>query len=281
MKKLISIFSLILLVGSSSFAQKVWTEPADNIDPADTLKIYVDLTKMDCDKLVGNPGPLYIWTWMPGDPVNGNGSWNASNTDNAWTNVGPDIWRFTMIPTEFYGVPAQDVYDKDIFFLVKALDGGSGGDCSSAGLENKTEDLTVAVDPPVAPNLKVKSFPAADGDDIVYITQKDIFSLRYDNNEEEKVSMQNVSDLFVYARAYDTTGTEYKPALLSQVGNNPKLQMRNNGDGTFTWSIQPAKVFNIPDTQVLDYVKLQIMKPKLTNSNDAVDGEFVYYFRCQ
>ena len=126
-------------------AQKWWTEPED-IDPNDSVKIFVDLTKMDCDKLVGNAGPLYIWTWQPADPVAGNGDWDNSNEDMIMTNEGPDIWSITILPVDFYGVSAQEVYDNNIHFLVKADDGGSGGDCSVAGDENKTEDLEIEVE---------------------------------------------------------------------------------------------------------------------------------------
>ena len=149
MKKIVATVALGLsLLSQSAWTQKVWTEPVVVTDPTDSVKIYIDLTKMDCSKLVGFAGPLYIWTWKPADPVGGNGAWNASNTDHEWTNESPDIWSIKFVPTDFYGVSAQDVYDNDIFFLVKALDGGGGGDCSAAGNEWKTEDLSVTVNPP-------------------------------------------------------------------------------------------------------------------------------------
>ena len=148
-KHILLAFAMILASASGLLAQKVWTEPETDIDPEDTLKIYIDLSQMDCDKLLGTTDPVYLWSWMPADPVNGNGDWSNSNTDNEWESIGGDIYRFTMIPTEFYGVDAQTVYDNDISFLAKSLDGGSGGDCSAAGDENKTEDLMVAVDPPI------------------------------------------------------------------------------------------------------------------------------------
>lgn len=281
MKKItVLLASLLLLAGVSLQAQKVTTEPEVYTDPTDTLKIIIDLTQMDCDKLVGTTDPLYIWSWMPAEPVNGNGDWDASNLDNAWVNEGPDIWSFKMVPTEFYGVTAQEVYDNDIFFLVKAEDGGSGGDCSAAGDEFKTEDLTVEVDPPASPVQKVKSFPAVADGDSLFSTQDDIFSLVYDNSQEEKPTMIDPGDLYVYARAYDTDGDEYKPSAISQVGSNPDLMMTQDGS-IYRWIIWPAKLFDIPAGKTLEYVNLQIVKPVITNTDDAVDGNWVYYFRCQ
>lgn len=278
-KKLLSLAAAALLSGGVAQAQKVWTVPAEYTNPEDTLQIFVNLSLMDCQSLVNHPGPLYLWSWMPNDPVNGNGSWNASNTANAWTNEGPNIWSFKMKPTDFYGASAQDIYTDDIFFLVKALDGGGGGDCSATGGEFKTEDLTIEVNPPGAVVQKVASFPAkADGDSL-FISKDDIFTLIYDNTLELKASMQNATDLYVYARAYDTDGVEYRPSPISQVGSNAALRMTKEGT-TFKWSIWPADLFDIPAGKSIDYLRLQIMKPVLVTSDDAVDGTFVYYMRC-
>lgn len=280
MKTTIAFAALVsCLCVSVAWGQKMWTEPAVVTDPTDSVKIYIDLTQMDCDKLVGYAGPLYIWTWKPADPVNGNGMWNASNTDHAWTNEGPDVWSITLLPTEFYGVSAQEVYDNDIHFLAKALDGGGGGDCSQAGNEWKTEDLSIDVNPPGPLLRKVYSFPDVQDGDSLALRQNDVFTLLYDNSQEDKVTMQNPGDLYVYARAYDTDGMEYKPSVISQVGSNAALKMNQSGT-LYTWSIWPEQVFNIPASKTLDYVRLQIMKPNLVTSDDAVDGTFEYHFRC-
>ena len=278
-KHILLAFAMILASATGLLAQKVWTEPETDIDPEDTLKIYIDLSQMDCDKLLGTTDPVYLWSWMPADPVNGNGDWSNSNTDNEWESLGNEIYRFTMIPTEFYGVDAQTVYDNDISFLAKSLDGGSGGDCSAGGDENKTEDLMVAVDPPTGGLVKVFPFPSfADGDSMG-ITQKDVFTVFYDNSIEDKASMQNAGDLYVYPTAFDLNGNTYRPATIANVGSTPSLQMTKNGT-LYNWTIQPESLFNIPDGEVLDYIQLQIVKPVIVNSDDTVDGTFNYFFRC-
>jgi len=278
MKKHILILAAFLLTAVGAVnAQKVYTDP-EEIDPNSDVTIFVDLTQMDCDKLLGNSGPMYIWSWMPAEPVVGNGDWDNSNAALEMTNEGPDLWSITFTPTDFYGVTAADVYENDISFLVKAQDGGSGGDCSAAGAEFKTEDLMIEVDPPQLGPVKVFSFPEV-ANDSVSINQDDIFTLVYDNSVEEKPSMQNATDLYVYARAYDSNGTRYRPASLSQVGNTPELQMSSDGS-TFRWTVQPSRVFQVPDGVSLDYLELQIVKPVIANSDDAVDGTFIFFLRC-
>ena len=235
---------------------------------------------MDCDILVGTTDPLYIWTWMPADPVNGNGDWSSSNTDNQWEDLGNDVYRFTMIPTEFYGVTAQEVYDNDISFLAKKEDGGSGGDCSSAtGTEDKTEDITIEVDPPTGGAVKVYPFPSFNDGDSLALTQKDIFTVFYDNSIEDKVSMQNPGDLYVYVTAFDMNGNNYRPATIGTVGSTPSLKMTQEGS-LYRWTIQPERLFNIPNGETLNRIELQVVKPVIVNSDDTVDGTFNYFFRC-
>ena len=82
MNKTIAILTFLLLGASLQLsAQKIWTDPVEYKTPEDSVTIFVDLTMMDCDKLVGHPGPLYLWSWMPAEPLVGNGAWGASNTD--------------------------------------------------------------------------------------------------------------------------------------------------------------------------------------------------------
>lgn len=277
-QKLIFLFAAVLLATGLN-AQKAWIDPATIIDVNDTVTIYVDLTKCDAQALVGNPGPLYIWTWMPNDPVAGNGQWGDSNEDMIMTAEGNDIWSKKIVPAEFYGVAnAQPFYDNGISLLVKADDGSGSG-----GVEDKTEDLAIVVAPPFVPQKKVYSFPSPDGLDTLSSTPKDIFTLIYDNSIEDKVSMQNATDLYIYARCTTNTGLEVKPATLGQVRNTPKLQMTNNGDGTFRWMILPEEIFDtVPAGQWIVTMRFQVMKPVFPlTSDDAVDGEFYFHYRCQ
>ena len=277
------IFAAALLLAGFAIqpilAQKVWTEPATVTNPADSVKILIDLTLMDCQSLVGSSGPLYLWSWLPAEPVSGNGDWNNSNTDNAWTNESPDVWSITILPTDFYGVVAQDFYDSDMHFLAKELYGGGGVDCAAGGTEFKTEDLVVEVNPPGMLVRKVYTFPDTHDGDTVSIKQTDVFTLLYENSLEEKVTMQNVTDLAVYARAFDTDGNQYRPATISQVRNHPELAMTSEGS-LFKWTIIPERVFNIPVGKTLSEVRLQIMKPDLVDSDDAVDNLWEFFFRC-
>lgn len=146
-QKFLFLFSAMVFLGSGLWAQKAWIDPITITDVNDTVTIYVDLTKCDAQALVGNAGPLYIWTWQPNDPVAGNGLWGDSNEDMIMTSEGNDVWSKKIVPAEFYGVAnAQPFYDTGISLLVKADDGSGTG-----GVEDKTEDLNIVVPPPFIP----------------------------------------------------------------------------------------------------------------------------------
>lgn len=280
MKKITFAFALILFAFGGLNAQKAWIDPPTITDVNDSVTVYVDISKCDCQRLLNTVDDVFMWSWNPADPVPGNGDWTASNPDMIMTPQGNNIWSKTIHPGDFYGVAnAQPFYDNGISFLAKLSDGTGlgGGGCD----EDKTEDLNITIDPPFVPQQKVIAFPAADATDSLYIRNNDIFTIKYDNTIEDKVSMQNATDLYVYARCSTSTGTEIKVANLNQVGNTPELQMTNNGDGTFTFMIIPERLFGTAGSgNSITSMRFQIMKPVLQNSDDAVDGIFEYFFRC-
>lgn len=283
-KHIIILFSLIGMALPELSAQFYWTVP-DEINPEEEVTIFVDVSQdPGCQKLVGITEDLYIWTWEPA-ALTGNGSFCGTWTSSAETakvkHEGGDIYSITFIPTEFYGVDAATVYEKDISFLLKAKDGGSGADCSATGGEFKTSDIKVEVDPPVTGPRKVFSFPDKVKKDTLAISQSDIFTLIYDNKLEEKPSMIGVTDLYVYARAFTVNGANLRVSALKDVGNNPRLAMTSVGNGIFRFPFVPEMLFDVPAGDRIATLRLQIIRKNLATSSDAVDGEFLFELKCE
>lgn len=272
MKKLF-VLAILFLSASKVEAQKIWAEP-EGFGPEDSITIYVDIKQCDCTKLVGNAGPLYMWTWKPSENATvSNGQWSSSNEELQMTNEGDDVWSFKMVPTAFYDVDAQTVYDEDIHLLVKAKDGGGGGTCED---EFKTEDLELLVDPPASPIKKVYTFPVANADSLL-IGADDVFTLIYDNAIEAKESLQGITDFYVYPKAIGSDEEEYKIVSLAQVGNSPELEMTNEGNKVFSYSFIPNLSFDMPDGVAIVGLKFRLIRKQVTNSDDAVDGDFIFY----
>ncbi|WNJ19236.1 hypothetical protein [Pontibacter sp. G13] len=286
-RHILSLAAGALMLPTAVMAQ-VTTDP-EVVVPTQEILISIDVASIpvcgSCEEslkdIVDGGEDLYIWTWAPaehaqGHPLaNGTGStpWKDSNEALKLTRVGESyVFTFTMTPTDFYEVDAATVYANDISFLVKPKDGGGYGDP-----DRKSDDLFIPVDPPVTGPQKVYSFPATASEDTLYQNADDVFTLFYDNTLEEKASMQDASELYVYARAILDDGSEIKVANLGQIANFPELGMDNVGEGLFRWSVIPSEVYDIPAGKKLVRLRLQMAKPFATSQNDAVDGEFNFY----
>lgn len=262
-------------------AQKAWMTP-DPINPDDSVTIWVDIKQCDCKRLLGSTEPLYFWTWMPrelpaSDPLS-NGTWLASNEALKMTSAGNDIWFFKMVPTKFYGVTSGTIYDKDFSFLIKKKDGtgAGGGGCN----EDKTEDLKISIDPPKQGPQKVKPFPALAVKDTLSTSWNDVFTLIYDNQLEEKDSLEGKSDFYVFVQGLGDNGTTYTITPITQVGNNPKLAMQSIGSQKFDFQTIPSQLFEgiVPAGVKLRYLRFQIVRKKISSSDDTVDGVYIYWF---
>lgn len=263
---------ILALVFTTSFLgsyAQITIEPAEWL-PCEQIKIIIDITQGECDKLVGT-GPtesLYLWTWMPAGPAieGGNGAWESSNELLKLTYEGPNLWSYTMVPTEFYGVEAAAVYTNGFSMLVKKKNGGSGPGCDP----DKTSDYTLAVPAPFV-SKKVYLFP-----EIVF--QDDFMTFIYDENLETKASMQNLSEYYVYARAIDTDGGVYEISPASQVGDNPKLKLKDKGNGKYGITVIPKAFFSVPNGKTILNIEFTVRKKvvidPLTDQVDEVAAPF-------
>lgn len=279
MKKL-SIFTPLLIMFNLGFAQLAWVEPDPTI-ATEKITIYVDLSKLDLSlehnqKLFDNPGPMYIWTWRPkehpiGHPlVNGEGekAWQNSNEALKMTQApekGEKVWKYEMIPTEFYEVAASAVYSNGLSFLVKPKNGGGYGDP-----DIKSNDINLAINPPKTDKGAVYLFPSVVLDD-------EIATFVYDNAAEKKATMSNLSpseELYVYikATAIDTATqvvTTYQPSSFFQVPNNPNLKLENTSATQWKLYMIPRTFLNIPLTQKLQEIEFIVRKKNWSSDDDS------------
>lgn len=280
------ITASFILFGLNAFSQ-VTTEPAEDIDPEQPLKIIVDITQFDAsqehvqnlqaDAAAGLD--LYIWTWSPYEfptghaKANGTGAaaWKSSNELLKMTKEAENIYSYTLTPTEFYEVDAATVYEKDISFLVKPKDGGGYGDP-----DRKSDDLTIPIDPPKLERDPAYIFPEAGSDD-------DIFTIYYNNADEQKEDMQDLEpqDCYVYATATLSDSTEVKIAPnFFTVGTYPELQMEYIGDGMFRKFIYPTDFFEVPEGKTITKMLFVVMKSQYLSGKDRIDYDVTAVLGC-
>ncbi len=286
LKNVIAAF-LVMLCGLTAQAQ-VTTEPAEDIDPTQTLKIIIDISQLDASQehvqnlqaAAAAGKDLYFWTWSPfefpaGSPKeNGTGAqaWKNSNELLKLTKEATDIYSFTLVPTDFYEVDAATVYEKDIMFLVKPKDGGGYGDPDA-----KSDDLKVVIDPPKLERDPAYVFPKAGQTD-------DIFTIYYDNSKEEKLSMQNLSadECYIYAEATlsDSTIIKVAPNFFA-VGTYPELKLEYTGDNTFRKFVYADDLFSVPEGKTVTAMKFVIIRQVYLSSKDRLDYDIPISLKCK
>lgn len=285
--KFLMASALLLGIATQANAQAAYLDKPDEFDPAKPCKIMVNLklTTNQWDIVnIAQTEDMYLWIWKPkehpaGHPLaNGTGSaaWKSSNPALKMTKESEGVYSYTFTPTVFFETDAATVYKENFNFLVKPMDGGGYGDP-----DKKTEDLLIEVDPPAGPVVKIQSVPMGKGakKDTIGTTTMDVFSVIYNNNAEEKISMQKATELYVYPIAYDSAGAVYKLASnAKRVADFPKLKMKMTAPGIFQFSIIPEKLFNMPAGKKIYRIEYQIVKPNLVDTNDAIDDKMIYFF---
>jgi hypothetical protein len=288
MKSIIYILALLALPVFAQ-AQATWLDPADAAAD-DTVRLYVDLTQTSNEwgivEAAAGGEDMFIWTWKPvehplGHPLRnglGDQEWKESNDMLKMTKESEGIYYYEMVPTEFYEVDANTVYAEDFHFLVKPKDGGGYGDP-----DIKTEDLLIKIDPANCDPRKVGTFPdVINADGVLPMTGDEVMVLIYDNNMEEKPTMQNVTeDLFVYARGTTANGESVRVESLRNVSDNENLQMVNKGGGIYHWYVIPNQLYQdvVSGGDKIQTLRLQIMQRGAQNSDQIVEGTFEYILR--
>ena len=89
---------------------KIWTYPVV-YQYDEEVSWYFDLagTTFDEDE------DVYIWIWSPTEPDAGN--WENSSEFAKLSYEGDYIWRFDLVPTEYFGVTSQEIKDGPGFWL--------------------------------------------------------------------------------------------------------------------------------------------------------------------
>lgn len=283
--------ALLLILFSSfymanTYGQAVYLDKPEEFDPAKPTKIMVNLklTKNEFGIIeAAAKEDMYLWIWKPlehpaGHPLaNGTGSaaWKSSNEALKMTKESDGLYSYTLTPVDFFGVTPAAVYKENFHFLVKPKDGGGYGDP-----DIKSEDLVIEVDPPAGPVVKLRSLPVGIGGkkDTLRTTTADVFTLLYNNSVEEKSSMTNAAELYIFPVAYDENGNAYKLASSAKrVADFPQLKMRKNAFGVFQHSFIPDKMFTLPAGAKIIKMEFNIVKPNLINSDDQIDEKPTFF----
>ena len=264
MKKIIGLIIPMTFLAFVSLGQAAWIDP----DPANVnaeIKLMVNVADpaCECDLLIDNDiegDSIFIWTWEPNGPPGGNGEWSASNLAMKMTSEGDNIWSFTMVATEFYGVNASVIYDDGISFLAKEYDGSP-----IDGAEPKSVDFHVTVEPPGCVD-KVCTFPG-------FFKEDDYLTIIYNNWLESNPGLQNIPPddcYFLPVAVADGVDYHYINNEFSQdiATEHPELNMTYEGEGKFASTILSDEFFReMSENPVPDGVPIEMIKVRFRMSS--------------
>jgi hypothetical protein len=277
--KYIAIIAFTLL-STLSFAQKAWVVP-EQFNPGDSITLYVDVSKTDCQRLLNTTADVFMWTWEPGDPVIGNGNWTASNPDMQMTRdaTNPNIYYMKLVPNQFWVLGNEsEIYSKGISFLAKLADGtgGGGGGCD----EDKTEDLHIDATPIPGCNTKFCQFPTV-------VFWDDYFTFLYDNRLEDKSGMKEsvvgMDNFSMYIRVVYDDGTKGTYASYNEVKNHPELGLVKGDDDYYTSTFVFAELLKdlVVTGKTITAVEIQVMdKNYPSGPNSVSDGKHFIAIGC-
>ncbi|MFM9986222.1 MAG: hypothetical protein ACKVOK_13370 [Flavobacteriales bacterium] len=204
---------------------------------------------------------VYLWSWMPAEPVGGNGTWAASNESRKLTHVSGLLFSVTFIPVEFYGVDGPTFFSSGISCLAKLKDGNAYPDDGFG--EAKTPDLHVDIVPKLCDNLYCVFPQLAKAEDYVTIT--------YDNTQEPNVAMQGVGadECYLYFRIEQDLFTGFYYEQDQNIASTlPALKMKPvaGETGKFRLTFIPSDFFDgiLPDGFDINTIKFFAIKPGVT-----------------
>jgi hypothetical protein len=146
----------ILLTASILFLFCAARGQALTIDPSpgvwnQTMVILIDVNQTSDglkSMLMNHPeqqDSVYLWCWLPGSPVDGNGQWGQSSFNMKMTHLGNMLYGINITPSTFFTCTEADFYAGQLSCLAKLRNGNAFA--SDGAGEAKTEDLSIWIVP--------------------------------------------------------------------------------------------------------------------------------------
>ena len=281
LKQLFSACALLLVAGSV-WAQKAYVLPSPT-DANSEMTLYIDMSKSE-DGIQNNglkaileafpDTTVYLWTWQPAGPAQGNGDWDNSADHQELTKVGNMLYSMTFIPTEYYGVDGPQLFSLGISCLAKLKNGGA---MDGFEFEAKSEDMHVDIIPQLC-SARMCIFPELREDD-------DFLSITYDNTQEPYEGLQNMGsdECYLYVLGKVDLFTSYEYVALADVTNTPELQMEDIGEGKFRMTFIPEDLFEgvLAEGEELQELWYYVVRPGFDYPPGPPPFEVISFLDCE
>ncbi|MGQ1946184.1 hypothetical protein ACT3CD_03650 [Geofilum sp. OHC36d9] len=235
MKTFIYSFIVLIFLPSVLYAQteeageiaKIWSYPAV-YQYTEQVSWYFDLA----GTTFAEDEDVYLWIWSPSEPDAGN--WENSSDYAKLSYEGNSIWRFDLIPTEYFGVSAEDIAASAGFWLrLKNKDGSKQSGVASVSYTPFSDFYT-------AEEL-IQSFPEKP-----YIDSP--LSILFNSNLI--ADWDQSSTVHIHSGLNDWEILQEFQAWIPEVVEKTKL--KDLGNGFYKMDMIPKTYFNAPEDYVME-----------------------------
>ncbi len=237
--KRILLYILLIISNKTVFSQKpiaeIWTQPAF-FTPSDTVAFYFDLTGT---ALEGTTEDVYMWSWYPTEPDAGN--WNNSSDFAKLKHVEGNIWKFEIVPTVYYGVPAEQI--TAFYGLLKNKNGTKVTD---AFAPDKGNTIFVPSDATIKGSARIDYFPKdfkANRPFSILVNTNNTWSDCESSPTQGKLA--NATNVHIHAGV-----NNWSVVVENNPTNAVKTALKHLGSGIWRIDFIPEEYFNTGETKI-------------------------------
>ncbi|WP_029906352.1 hypothetical protein [Prevotella sp. 10(H)] len=230
------------ILQAQKYAVKHWSQPAAFL-PDEKVSLFFDVSNTN---LVGEKS-ICIHSWFPADP-------GRPTEEVLLTHVEGNIYRFDMVPTEFYKISAEEIYEKGAFYgMLRTADW------------SKADQVYFAPDVE-ASQIDVYNLTTIKGDAVIDVYPKSF------------LQDKPVSFLINAGNTWSTSGTECIKGELNKASgvvasaglnnweysvesNDPKAKLSKIAEGIWRLDMTIDDYFNLPEDTDVDDVNLSFSSP--------------------
>lgn len=237
------VFCLPFIALGQGRIAEIWTQPA--VFQADEeVSFYFDLTGTELAAVAEEQG-VCVWTWFPSDPGE---TWGSPSDAAKLTHVEGNVWRWDLIPTEFYGVAAGKNYEfygqlqthngeKQSLF---APDQDPANHITMYGLTTIKNDAVILDYHPkqFTPNKPVS----------VLLNAANVYP---DNCDTDPIlgELANAPNVHVHAGI-----NGWNTVIENNEANQSKTQLTHLGDDIYRWDFIPNEYFGVKDGELVSSI---------------------------
>jgi hypothetical protein len=260
---LLTAFALPFISKGQGRIAEIWTQPA--VFTADEqVSWFFDVTGTALD---GTTDGVYLWSWFPSEPDKGN--WANSSDFAALKHVSGNIWRMDLIPSQYYGVPADQIVA--FYGLLKNKDGSKVTDAFAPD-QSPRNDIQIYSLTTIKGSATMDYYPKQ------FTLNRPMSILINANNTWSGCDVTPVQgELAKALNVHIHSGVNFWNVV---VENNPtnlaKTQLTPLGGGIYRMDFILKDYFNLPDNYVLNNINFVLANDTWSNQGkDKACADFL------